>query len=51
MTPKEKFIGHYLTKKLKNHKLPYGMAYLNLLADTEEKAERAYKKIIHKKLK
>lgn len=39
---KQKFIGKYLNKKMKNHNLPYGMAYFNLLAATEEKAEKAY---------
>lgn len=40
---KQEYIGNYLNRKMKNHGLPYGMAYLNLLANTEEKAEKAWK--------
>ena len=41
---KEEFIGKYLDsdKKLKNHNLPYGMEYFNLVADTEDKAEKKW---------
>lgn len=42
-TKKQKFIGEYLDKKMKNHNLPYGMQYLNLLAKTEQEAERKWK--------
>lgn len=43
---KEEFIGKYLDsdKKLKNHNLPYGMEYLNLVAETEDKAEKNWQK-------
>lgn len=42
---KEEFISKYLdnNKRLKNHNLPYGMQYLNLLAEVEEEAERKWK--------
>ena len=43
MTLKQKFIGAYLDKHMKDHNLPYGMQYFNLLADTEEKAEKQWK--------
>lgn len=39
---KQEFIGKYLDKHLKNHGLPYGIQYLNLVAETEEKAEKAW---------
>lgn len=42
---KQTFISNYLTKKLKNNKLPYGMQHLNLLANTEEKAEKEWLKL------
>ena len=47
---KQEFIGKYLNrnKRLKNHNLPYGIQYLNLLADVEEKAERKWKKLNNK---
>ncbi len=38
------FIGDYINHKMKNHELPYGMAYLNLLTKTEKKAQKAWKK-------
>lgn len=41
---KQEFIGKYLDKHLKNHGLPYGIQYLNLVAETEEKAEKAWKR-------
>lgn len=40
---KEEFIGKYLNKKMKDHGLPYGMEYLNKLADAEEAAEKSWK--------
>ncbi len=39
-----KFIGKYLDKHMKDHGLPYGIAYFNLVSDTEEKAEKAWKR-------
>lgn len=41
---KTEFIGNYLdrSRRLKNHNLPYGMQYLNLLAEVEEAAERKW---------
>jgi hypothetical protein len=43
---KEDFIGRYLEKsrRLKNHNLPYGMQYFNLLAKVENDAEKAWLK-------
>lgn len=43
---KQEFIGNYLenNKKLKNHKLPYGIQYISLLASVEEKAEKKWEK-------
>jgi len=43
MTTKQKFIGNYLDKKMKNHGLPYGMQYISLLATMEEMAQKAWK--------
>jgi PII-like signaling protein len=42
---KQEFISNYLNEKLKNHGLPYGIQYLNLVAETEEKAEKVWKSI------
>lgn len=46
MKTKEEFIADKLnrSRKLKQSKLPYGLQWLNLLADVEEKAEKAYNK-------
>ena len=41
---KETFIGNYLTEKLKNCKLPYGLQYLRLRDDLEIKAKKLYNK-------
>jgi len=43
MTPKQKFIGDYLDKKMKGHGLPMSMAYYSLLHKKEEEAERKWK--------
>lgn len=40
---KEKFIGNYINSAMKNHNLPYGGAYLNMLAEVEIKAEKKWK--------
>lgn len=40
---KSDFIGKYLDKKMKNHNLPHGMQYLNLLGKHTEDAERKWK--------
>ncbi len=40
---KQKIIGNYVEKRMRNHNLPYGMAYLNKLASVEQKAERYYR--------
>jgi hypothetical protein len=42
---KEEFIADFLQKsrRLKNYKLPYGMAYLSLLSKVEDDAKRKYK--------
>jgi len=41
---KDKFIGMYLEREMKDHGLPYGLAYYNLLEEKTEKAERAWKR-------
>ena len=48
---KEKYIGRYLDKKMKKNKLPYGLAYLNLVADYEEVAGKYWERMIREKLK
>ena len=47
---KQEFIGKYLDRKMKNHNLPMGMAYYNLLGNMTEKAEKAWK-VKRKRLK
>jgi len=42
------FKGNYLQKKMKNHNLPYGMDYLNLLAKHEAKADKLWEKEMKK---
>ena len=44
MTPKQKYIGKYLERRMKNHNLPYGVQYLSLLAYMVMEAETAWKK-------
>lgn len=41
---KWEFIGKYLEKKLKNCTLPYGLQYLCLVGDLENKAEKLWNK-------
>ncbi|MEI7960789.1 MAG: hypothetical protein WCI04_00480 [archaeon] len=48
---KHEYIGNYLFKKLKDCKLPYGMEYLSLVADLEDKANQLWKKRKLKKIK
>ena len=50
---KQEFIASYLNKsrRLKNHNLPYGMEYLNLVAQVEEDAEKKYKSYLKKQQK
>lgn len=50
---KEEFIANYLNKsrRLKNHNLPYGIQYLNLLAQVEKDAEKNYKTYLKKQQK
>lgn len=48
---KDDFINNYMNKQIKKNKLPYGMQYLNWLADMEEKAEKLYKAHKKKELK
>ena len=40
---KKDFIEKYMNRKMKNHGLPYGMAYLTLRDRTEEEAEKKWK--------
>jgi hypothetical protein len=39
---KQEFVGWYLDEKMKNHGLPYGMDYYNLLSKMIDKAEKAW---------
>jgi len=41
--PYQDLIANYMNKQLQKNKLPYGLQYLNWLADEEEKAEKLYK--------
>jgi len=36
------FIGNYLQKAMKDHNLPHGIAYYNLLSEKSELAEKAW---------
>ena len=45
---KQEYIGNYLDRRMKNHGLPYGTAYINLLATMEEKAVKAWKQFKNK---
>lgn len=49
----EEFVGNFLQKsrRIKGHNLPYGMDYLNLLAEVEIDAKRKYKSYIKKQKK
>ena len=49
-TTKDDFIGVYLDKKMKNHGLPYGMAYICLLIKHEDAAEKKWN-ALQKRLK
>ena len=51
MMTKYEYVGRYLHKKMKNNKLPYGIQYLNLIAEYSEKAEKLWERSIKKKLK
>jgi len=44
---KNDFIGGYLTHAMKKNKLPYGIDYLNKVADIEKQAEKLYNKPIN----
>ena len=48
---KDDFINNYMDKQIKKNKLPYGIQYLNWLADKEEKAEKLYKALNKKQFK
>lgn len=47
----DEYVGRYVGKKMKNNKLPYGLQYLNLVADHEEKARKQWKYMINRKMK
>ncbi len=47
---KDEYVGKYLDKKMKNHNLPYGMQYLNLVAKHTEYAEKKWEKLIDDKI-
>lgn len=46
---KDEDIGSYVGKKMRNNKLPYGLAYLNLCAEYEEIAEKYWERMIRRK--
>ncbi len=39
---KNEFIGNYLQRAMKDHNLPHGIAYYNLLSEKSELAEKAW---------
>jgi enoyl-[acyl-carrier-protein] reductase (NADH) len=39
---KNEFIGNFLQKAMKDHNLPHGIAYYNLLAEKSDLAEKAW---------
>ena len=41
---KANYIGNYLNKKMKGNTMPYGMEYLSLIAELEDKAEKNWKR-------
>lgn len=43
---KNDFIGGYLTHAMKKNKLPYGIKYLNKVADIEKEADELYKRTV-----
>jgi hypothetical protein len=47
----DEYVGKYLDKKMKNHDLPHGMAYYNLLSKFQEKAEKNFENYIKRKIK
>jgi hypothetical protein len=42
---KQEFIGEYLEKNKAKLKLPYGLAYYNMLAKLEAEAEKKWNKL------
>lgn len=48
---KEDFIAKYLDKKMKNHKLPYGMEYFNRVATMEDKAGKLWGRLKNQNFK
>lgn len=42
-TNKKQFIAEYIQEAMKDHGLPYGMAYMNLLMEKYEEAEKLWK--------
>ena len=45
---KDEFIAKYLDKEMKDHGLPYGLAYYHLLNEKIKKAELAWERHIKK---
>jgi hypothetical protein len=46
---KDEFISNYLQKEMKNHNLPHGKAYYNLLAEKCDIAEKLWQKKLKSK--
>ncbi len=42
---KQIFIGEYLDKAMKDHGLPYGMRYINMVCDKETEAEKEWNRL------
>lgn len=47
----QQFVGEYLDKKMKGNKLPYGMAWFNLINKHTDFAERKWARMQLKKSK
>lgn len=44
-TKKQQFIGEFIEREMKCHNLPYGIEYLNRVADAEAKAGKLWKQL------
>lgn len=48
---KHEYVGRYIDKKMANNELPYGMEYLCLISEYQEKGEKLWERSVKKKLK
>jgi len=44
-TKKQQFIGEFIQREMKDHNLPYGIGYLNKVAEVEAKAGKVWKQL------